>query len=570
MASHAHPNAGAVDAFPDEKSTTSVSDNKEVVSEHIATHYDGHVEENNGLKRELKGRHISMIAIGGALGTGLVIGTGAGLANAGPASLFIGYSIMGVMCAAVMSALGEMATYMPHPRGFAGHATRFVSPEFGVATGYVYLAKYLLVTANNINAFALVCAFWTSGISGAVFIAIVTAVIIFFNFAGIRWFGELEFYLSFIKIITMTSLILLLLIIDLGGSPNGDRIGFRNWEDGKAFKAYPGFEGAKGRFLGFWSTLVVALFAYTGTELVGVTVGEAANPRKTVPSAIRKTFFRIVFFYIVGSLLVGMVVPASDPSLISANKRATSAAASPFVVAIQNAGIGVLPSIVNASLLVFTLSAANSDQYIAARTLYGLALDGQAPRIFRRVNKLGVPWVALSFTALFCSLAFINLASGGATTFGYLTAAVTIMGGLTWINILISHACFMRALKVQGVSRDKLPWKSPLQPYSTYVALVVVTIVVLTKGWSVFVHGFKWKSFITNYIGLPYMFIIMFGWKFWHRTRFWKPEEVDLVTGAREFDEADAQFWKADEEKLQAELREASFTKKVGIYIKNW
>lgn len=256
--------------------------------------------EERQLHRALKGRQISMIAIGGALGTGLIIGTGSGLANGGPASILISYSVMGFCCAAVMSALGEMSTYMPHPRGFAGHATRFVSDEFGVATGYNYLFKYLVVTANNINAAALVIRYWNADLSGGIWIAIVTVLIIALNFGGPKWFGEVEFWLSLVKIITMTGLILLLLIIDLGGSPTKDRIGFRNFQDGLAFRAYPRTSGPTGRFLGFWSTMVTALFAYTGTELVGVTVGEAANPRKSVPSAIKKTFFRIAFFYILG------------------------------------------------------------------------------------------------------------------------------------------------------------------------------------------------------------------------------------------------------------------------------
>jgi amino acid transporter len=162
-----------------------------------------------------------------------------------------------------MAALGEMSTYMPHPRGFAGHATRFVSDEFGVATGWNYLFKYLVVTANNVNAAALVVSYWTD-LSGGIWIAIVTVLIIALNFGGPKWFGEVEFWLSLVKIITMTGLIILLLVIDLGGSPTGDRIGFRYFQDGLAFRPYPRTSGDKGRFLGFWSTMVTALFAYTG------------------------------------------------------------------------------------------------------------------------------------------------------------------------------------------------------------------------------------------------------------------------------------------------------------------
>lgn len=397
-----------------------------------------------------------------------------------------------------------------------------------------------------------------------------TVLIIALNFGGPKWFGEVEFWLSLVKIITMTGLILLLLIIDLGGSPTHDRIGFRNFGDGLAFRPYPKTEGSTGKFLGFWSTMVTALFAYMGTELVGVTVGEAANPRKTVPSAIKKTFFRVVFFYVIGALLVGMVVPSNAPELLSANKKGTSAAASPFVVAIVRAKIRVLPDIINAAILIFCISAANSDQYIAARTLYGLAIDGKAPRIFRRVDKRGVPYVALSVTALFCALAFINLASGGPQTFSYLVASVTMFGGLTWICILISHIHFMKAMKAQGMARASLPWQAPLQPYSSYIAVVFTSIVVFFKGWNSFLFSFNWRTFITNYIGLPIFFCILIGWKLWHRTKFIKPQEVDLITDVRQFDEDDQLIWKHDEEIVAAQIANAPLYKKAWLYAKNW
>ncbi|PWN47070.1 hypothetical protein IE53DRAFT_382405 [Violaceomyces palustris] len=525
-------------------------------------------KQEAGLKRDLKPRQISMIAIGGALGTGLVIGSGSGLANGGPASLFIGYSVMGFCCAAVMSALGEMSTYMPHPRGFAGHASRFVSEEFGFAVGYNYLFKYLVVTANNINAGALVISYWNNSLSGGIWISMIIVLIIAINFAGPKGFGEFEFWLSLVKIITMTGLILLLLILDLGGGPNKDRIGFRNWQDGKAFKEYKS-TGSTGRFLGFWSVMVNALFAYTGTELVGVTVGEAANPRKTVPAAIKKTFFRIAFFYVLGVFLVGLVVPSDNPLLLSANKKGTSAAASPFVVAINIAGIKVLPSIINAAILLFTISASNSDLYIGARTLYGLAVDGKAPAVFRKCNRFGVPYWSLIACSLFCALAFINLGSGGPQTFKYLVNTVTIFGGLTWLGILISHIHFMKALKAQGVSRDSLPWKAPLQPYSSYFAVVFVSIVVFFKGWDTFVPKFNSKNFVTSYIGLPIFFLLIVGYKLWYRTKVHRPEDVDLKTGAREFDEADVEEWKKDEER-DAALASGPLHLKLWHAAKNW
>lgn len=509
-----------------------------------------------------------MIAIGGAIGTGLVIGTGGALAKAGPGSLFIGYTLMGMTCYMVMIALGEMSTYMPHKRGFAGHATRFVSPSFGFVTGYNYLAKYLMISPNQLVAAGLVIQYWRPDLSPAIFISIFIVAVVVVNFLGVAVFGEVEFWLSLIKIITLTGLILAGLIIDLGGSPSGQRIGFAYWQDNRAFLEYKS-TGATGRFLGFWSVLVVALFSYMGTELTAVVVGEAKNPRKTVPAAIRKTFYRIVFFYIVGVLIIGMVVPSNSPALKAANNQKTSAAASPFVVAIIEAKIRILPSIINAAILIFTLSAANSDQYVASRTLYGLAMDGHAPAIFKRCNKRGVPYVALLSTACFMALAYLSVSESSAQVFTYFVQVVTIFGGLTWCCILTSHLRFMAAMKAQGRSRDELPYKAPFQPYGSYIALFFTLLVVFTKGFDTFMPTFQYKTFITNYIGLPAFVAFFVGHKLWTHDRIIPLEQIDLISGAREFDEAD---WAAaaDEEKEAAEFKALPIHKKALHWIKNW
>jgi len=182
------------------------------------------------------------------------------------------------------------------------------------------------------------------------------------------------------------------IIIDLGGNPHKDRIGFRYWNPpngpmGTYLEKKIGGEGPLSRFLGFWAVMVNALFAYIGTELIGVTVGEAQNPRKNIPNAIRRTFWRIVVFYVGGVFCVGLTVPSRDQTLFTATQQKVGAAASPFVVAAKLVGIKTLPGIINACILIFVLSAANSDLYIGSRTLYALALEGKAPAIFKKVNR---------------------------------------------------------------------------------------------------------------------------------------------------------------------------------------
>ncbi|GAA5913819.1 uncharacterized protein JCM6883_004006 [Sporobolomyces salmoneus] len=501
------------------------------------------IREGEDLHRGLKARQISMIAIGGSIGTGLVIGSGAGLSRGGPVGLLIAYVVMGAMCFGVMCSLGEMATQFPHKKGFGGYATRFVDPSMGFALGWNYLLKYLVVTPNNITAGAIVVQYWTDKVPVAAWITIYIVGCFIVNCLGIEVFGEVEFWASFLKIITLTGLILVGIIIDLGGA-GVERIGFRYWRD-QPFSHYI-FQNDTGVFLGFWSCMVTALFAYMGCELVGVTFGEAKNPRKTVPATIRRTFWRLLIFYVGSIFVVGLLVKATDPELLAATKKSTSAAASPFVLAIQRANIKILPDIINGAILLFVLSAANSDLYIGSRTLYALAAEGQAPRFFMRTNRWHTPYYSLLFCTAICCIAYMNVSSGSKKVFGYFTALVTIFGALTWMSILWSHIRFMKALKAQGISRDTLPWKAPFQPYFAWVCLIFVGIVTFFKGFDSFTPKFKHDSFITAYLGLPIYAFLYFGHKLYYKTRVIKPEEVDLVSGRKEFD-MDQAAWEEEE-----------------------
>ncbi|EON65718.1 hypothetical protein W97_04957 [Coniosporium apollinis CBS 100218] len=495
------------------------------------------------LHRGLKARHITMIAIGGAIGTGLIIGTGAGLARAGPGSILIAYTIVGFLVFLVMSGLGEMAAWLPLGSGFSGYATRFCDPALGFALGYTYWFKYIIVTPNQLTAAALVIQFWVprDKVNPGVFIAVFLVVIVCINYFGVKFFGEFEFWLSSLKVLVIVGLIILSLVLALGGGPNGDRTGFRYWRDPGAFKEYLD-TGALGRFLGLWSSMITAVFAYLGTELVGVTVGEAQNPRKTVPRAIKLTFYRILFFYVLSVLLLGMIVPYDSPELAFATKASSSAAASPFVVAIQLAGIDVLPGFLNGCILLFVFSAANSDLYIASRTIYGLASQGKAPRILARTDKRGVPVYSLGLSTLFCLLAFMNVADDSRSVFLYFVNLVTVFGLLTWISILVTHIYFVRARVAQNVPRESLAYIAPFRVWGSYGALFFCILICLTKNYNVFVGTFAYKDFVTGYIGIPLYLIMIAGYKLWTKEPGVKPETADLWTGKDVIDREEQEF----------------------------
>ncbi|KAL9130892.1 MAG: hypothetical protein Q9217_001042 [Psora testacea] len=474
--------------------------------------FDDMKDPHTRLHRELKARQVTMIAIGGAIGTGLIIGTGAALAKAGPASILISYTIVGFVVYMVMCALGEMAAWLPLESGFTGYASRFCDPALGFSLGYTYwfkcwlptedsetrLAKQstdIIVTPNQLTAASLVIQYWVDRekVNPGVFIAVFLFAIVAINYLGIKFFGD------------------------------GDRKGFRYWNDPGAFKPL-----YKRNFIGLWATFVTAVFAYLGTELVGVTVGEAQNPRKVIPRAIKLTFWRIVIFYVVSVLLIGTLVPYNSKSLSFATKQQTGASASPFVVAIVESGINVLPGFL---------------------TLYGLAKEGSAHRIFARTDRRGLPVYALALSALIACIAFLNVADDSRKVFTYFVNLVTIFGLLTWISILVTHIYFVRARRAQGIEKHMMAYTAPFGLYGTWFALVFCILIAIFKNFDVFIHvktredpNFDYKNFITGYLGIPLYLIMIFGYKWIKKTKGWTPQTADFYTGKDVIDQEEAEF----------------------------
>lgn len=567
----------------DEEKNNSGADLYSVVSRHTEE-YDLYVSKSNPLnineaqghklKKTLDSRHVSMIAIGGALGTGLLIGTGSALRAAGPGAILVSYSVIGFAVFMVMCALGEIAAFIPL-NGFANYSQRYVDDALGFACGYVYLFKYLILPANQLVAGSLTMQYWVlrDKVNPGVWITIFLVIILAINLLGVRFFGEIEFWLSSLKVVTCLGLIILLFVIALGGGPTKDRIGFRFWKNPGAFLEYTDsskklvIDGAKGRFVAFISVLVTSVFAFLGTELVGITFAETRNPRKAIPKAIKLTFYRILIFYILSILFIGMTVSPRDKLLLSASGN--TASASPFVIAIKNAKIGGLDHVINGCILLFVLSAANSDMYVCSRTIYSLSVAGYAPKFFTKTNKMGVPYYGIALSFLFTLLAYMTVSSGSSQIFTYFVNVVSLTGLLAWASILVIHIRFMQACKAQGIDRFKdLAYRSPLQPYGTWFALCICVITIFIKNFTAFLgDSFTYKTFITGYIALPLFVVMYFGYKFWFKTSIIRPEDVDMVTYRDVIDAESARYDAEDEEKLA--LRMAEGNKKNGEWWYN-
>ncbi|EIN13541.1 amino acid permease [Punctularia strigosozonata HHB-11173 SS5] len=481
------------------------------------------------LKRQLKNRHIAMISIGGVIGTGLFLGTGTALSHGGPVGLLLGYSIMGTICFAVMVSLGEMIAYLPISGGHIKLAERFVDPAFSFAMGWNYVFNWIIVMPAELSAAAVLIGFWDQSTSPAVWIVMCMVVTIAINMFGAGAYGEAEFWFASIKVITITGLIILGIVLDLGGGPNHDRIGFRYWKHPGPFSQYANISGATGRFLGWWAVMTQAGFSFIGTEIVAIAAGEAKNPRRNLPKAIKRVYIRILLFYICGVIIIGLLVPSNDKTLTKGDGTAN---ASPFVIAIKNAGISGLPSVINAALLTSAWSAASSDLYTSSRALYGLALAGNAPRIFLKTTKRGLPWLALVTCALFTTLAFMSVNSGAGTVFGWFQNMTSVAGLMTWFGISVTYLRFHAGWKAQGLDRSTLPYASRLQPFAAWWSMVWCLIICFFSGFSVFIHG-HWNTatFITNYLPFALFPILYLSARFVTKIPPKKPMDMDFFTG---------------------------------------
>ncbi|KAH0566536.1 hypothetical protein GP486_000077 [Trichoglossum hirsutum] len=341
-------------------------------------------EEYGYVSRGLKSRHIQFIALGGTIGTGLFLGIGRAFVQAGPLSVLLGYTFTGMAIFAMMQSLGEMATWLPLPGAIPQFCARYVDDALGFAVGWNNWYSAAITLCAEISAASIVIGFWNSDINVAAWITIIIVVVICLNIFAVSIYGEAEFCFAGIKIITIVGLLLLALILDLGGGPNHDRLGFRYWKNPGAMKEYIA-KGDTGRFLGLFSTLINAAFSYGGVEMVAVAAGEAENPRKNIPKAVRRVFWRILFFYVLGSLAIGVLVPSNDDKLLNPGKP--GAARSPWVIAIYRAGIPALPSIINAVILTSASSSANAFLYTGSRYLFALAQNKQAPKFLLKCSK---------------------------------------------------------------------------------------------------------------------------------------------------------------------------------------
>ncbi|KAE9378092.1 amino acid permease-like protein [Stipitochalara longipes BDJ] len=482
----------------------------------------GEVKE---LRRGLAQRHIQMIALAGTIGTGLFLGSGKAIARGGPLGAFMGYSFVGILVTGVVLSIAELSALLPLSGAIIRHAEHFVDPALSFAQGWNVVYSAIVSLPAEVTAAAVIVQFWST-INSAIWMTVFGILLIGSNLLFVRVYGEMEFTFASLKIMLIIGLNIMALVIVCGGGPHHHAYGFQYWRNPGPFVEYLGIKDDLGRFLGFWSSFGSAIYAYSGIENISIAAAEAQSPRRNIPIAAKRIFWRVCIFYILSIFMVGLIVPSDDPNLLHSTGNA---AQSPFVIAATRAGIKFVPSIINFVVLTSAWSAGNSVLLGSTRTLYGMAREGHAPKIFLRTSRMGIPYVAVAFISLFIALGYMTLSDGASVVFGWLQDLVSVAALIGWIVICTVYLRFYYGCKVQGIDRSELPWKAPFQPYAAWLSLISFALLLLTGGYTVFIKG-NWddETFVSSYINIPIFILLYFGYKFIKKTTIIPLAEIPI------------------------------------------
>lgn len=470
----------------------------------------------NNVKRELKTRHLSMIALGGCIGTGLFVASGSAVSQAGPLGAITAYIAIGIMVYFLMTSLGEMATYMPLTGSFATYATKFVDPAFGFAMGWNYWFNWAITLAVDAATVGVVMNYWLPGTHQWIWSTLALILIFGINILSVKSFGETEFWMSIIKVVTVIIFLAVGLLTIFG------ILGTHIDVVSNLTAGHTG--GFVGGFPAILAVFVVAGYSFQGTELVGITAGESATPEESVPKAIKQVFWRILLFYILSIFVIAALISYKNPDLLRANEA--HVAISPFALVFKRAGLAAAASIMNAVILTSVISSANSGMYASTRMLYVMSREGYAPKVFGEVNRRGIPVAALLGTTAVGLFTFVT-SIVGPEAYTYLVSASGLTGFLAWVGIAVSHYRFRRAFVRQGHSTDELMYKAKWFPFGPLLALVLSILVIIGQN----LHSFAvldWEQIVITYMSVPLFLILFFYYKIKHRTHLIPLDKVDL------------------------------------------
>jgi len=434
-----------------------------------------------GLNRSLTSRQLTMIGIGGAIGTGLFMGSGIAIAYAGPGVL-LSYVIAGFIALTVMYSLSEMAVAHPTPGSFGTYAELYLNPWAGFLVRYSYWACQVVAIGGEAVAIGHYCNFWFPGLPIWISALAAGAFIFFINARSVTNFGSVEYWLSTIKVTAIVVFILFGAANIFGIGVNA--VGFANYSaDGGPLPH--GLSGV-------WMAVIMAVFSFTGIEVIAVTAGEASDPNKSVPRAMRTMLLRLALFYFLALAVILAIAPWSQ----SGAKEVTE---SPFVKVFSNFGFGYAAAIMNFVILSAALSSMNTNLYLCSRMIFSLSRAGYAPKVLGAINSRGTPLRAAALSICGVLLASM-VAYFSDKAYNYLFGIALFGAILTWLVILSSHLRFRR--QYPAAKRAALSSRAPFAPYLQWLALLLLVAVLITMG----LDTEYWN--IAIIVGVPWVIVV--------------------------------------------------------------
>lgn len=419
--------------------------------------------EQTGLQRHLKVRHIRLMALGSTIGVGLFLGSASAIQIAGP-SILLGYLMAGIVAFIVLRTLGEMAVHEPVAGSFAAYANTYVGPLAGYMVGWGYWTYWIVVGIAEVTAVGIYMGIWFPETPQWIWALSSILMMGLINLIAVKVFGEFEFWFALIKVVAIVAMIALgCSVIFFGFTNDWNPIGLANlWQHGGFFP-----NGISGMLL----SLQMVLFAYVGIEMIGLSAGEAENPRKTIPMAIDSLAWRILIFYMGAIFVILAIFPWNE----------VGQQGSPFVVMFERIGLREAAGIINFVVITAALSSCNAGIFSGGRLLYALSVNGYAPSTFASLSKYGVPHRAVMATVAVCMTGVVLNYFVPDKAFQYIMAAVTFVGLMVWIAILITQIQFRRSLTKVQVA--ELAYRTPWWPYSSWFALAFIALVVVLMGF---------------------------------------------------------------------------------------
>ncbi|KAF9180798.1 hypothetical protein BGZ51_005893 [Haplosporangium sp. Z 767] len=504
---------------------------------------EGLTPERWDLKRDLRRRHMIMIAISGTIGTGLFLTSGNAIATSGPGGALLAYVVVSIWLAFVCQTIAEISTLLPLPGAFTVWGARIFDEALSFQMCWMYFVCFSLTISAQLSAAALVFGFWLpedSKFPEWIVSLLIIIFMFFINSVGVKIYGEFQYWFSLLKIITIIMFIICGILVD-AGVLGGVKYGMHAWH----------VEGApfKGGFVAFIATMITVGYSYSGIEMISLTAAECRNPHKHVPIAVNTVFFRIAFFYVVSVFLLGSIIPNDDPQLVDADGTAATA---PFTIIFAKAGMSAATNYMNVVVFTSVCSALNSDFFMTTRILLALSRNKWAHKSIGYINSRGVPLVAVSIVTACSCLSLIIIFVGTGKAFQWFVSIIGAIVFQTWILILLMHFRFRYCWKAQGRPVVDLPYVSWGYPYGSILATFIGLCCIISHLYLSVIHPPSYPGdaatqeemdqynnsrvkYAQDVFGAWFPWVcsicLFISYKLIRKTKFVKAEKADLDTG---------------------------------------